>query len=346
MGRAGRKAEGGFALDRITIVGMGPVGTSIGLALKEAKLANTEIIGTSAERNDLNKAAKMGAVDDATPNLRSAVQGAKLVILDVSITDTREFLDVLGTILDDGAVVTDTGATKVRVTEWAEESLPKGISFVGGNPLMKNPVVSLEDANPAAFKGINYCVIPSESAEKEAVRTVVGLVEILGAKPLFLDPHEHDSYAVAMTYLPIVMSSAFVTATSGSRSWREMHRLASSEFSEFSRLAGNDPQDNETACLTNPDALVTWLDSLITELYFYRNQIKDRSEDLLETFIKAWEARSRWEVNAVVEDEQTAMPSARESMASAFLGERLLDRYRQMTGSDKQKHDWKYKRKV
>ena len=144
-------------MDRITIVGMGPVGTSIGLALKQAKLDNTEIVGTSAERSDLTKASKMGAVDNAIPNLRSAVEGAKLVVLDVSITDTRELLDVLGTILDNGAVITDTGTTKVRVTEWAEESLPKGISFVGGNPLMKTPIVSLEDANPAARSRSSNC---------------------------------------------------------------------------------------------------------------------------------------------------------------------------------------------
>ena len=170
------------------------------------------------------------------------------------------------------------------------------------------------------------------------------MVELLGAEPLFLDPHEHDSYATAMTYLPIVMSSALVTTTSKSESWREMHKLASSEFSDFSKFAGNDPQDNETACLSNPEALVTWLDKLILELYSYRNLINDRSEELLEQFILAWEARARLQADAVVETDETTLPNAREALAAAYMGTWLLDKNRNLPGRDKSKQDWKYKR--
>lgn len=331
-------------MDRITIIGMGPIGTSIGLALRAAKLKNTEIVGTSAEKRNLSLAKDMGAIDKSISNLRSSVEGAKLIILDISITETREFLDVLGSIADPGVVITDTCSTKVRVNDWANEYLPEGKYFIGGNPLLKNTLTDINEASATAFTGSKYCVIPNESADKQAVRTVVGLVELLGAEPLFLDPHEHDSYATAMTYLPIVMSSALVTTTSKSQAWREMHKLASSEFGDFSKFAGNDPQDNETACLSNPEALVTWIDKLILELYSYRNLINDRSEELLEQFILAWEARARWQANAVVETDETSMPNAREAMAAAFLGNRLLDKYRNLTGSDKTKHDWKYKR--
>lgn len=329
-------------MERITIVGTGPIGVSIGLALVRSGLRDTEVVGSSGDRAALSKAEKMGAMDKSIPGLRSAIEGAHLVILDTPLSETKELLEAIGPRLEDGCVVTDTGSAKVRVLEWAEQYLPRGVSFVGGRPLPRQVVSDVEDADPQLFEGINYVVIASNKADQESVRTVVGLVEKLGAKPIFLDAHEHDSYAAAMNYLPVVLSSAFVTATGGSDGWREMHRLAASEFSDLSRLAANDPQDNEVACLANPEALVHWIDQMITALYAYRNQIKDGSDELLDSFVKAWEARARWEVGAVVASDGPAIPTAGDSMATLFFGEKLLDRYRQIRGAEPKKSRWRY----
>jgi prephenate dehydrogenase len=325
-----------LVLERITIIGMSPVGASIGLALMRARLRNTEIIGTSVDRNSLTTAAKMGAMDKAVSRLRNAVEGAQLVIIDTPLTETRDALELVADTAPDGCVVTDTGAAKVRVLEWAKDALPPNVSFVGGHPLTKTPLASLDDASATAFEGVDYCLIPSANAEGEALRTVVGLVERLGAKPLFLDAKEHDSYAAAMTYLPIVLSSAFVTATTQAEGWREMHRLAASEFAEVSRYAGNDPLDNEVASRASPEELVHWLDKMIATLYSYRNQIKEDSDGLLDAFIKAWEARAKWEANAVVSSDSPGLPSAGDSMASAFLGDRLAKRMREISGGGKE----------
>ena len=302
-----------------------------------ASLRNTEIIGTSVDRNSLSTAAKMGAMDKAISNLRNAVGGAQLIIIDTPLTETKDALELVGDTAPDGCVVTDTGTAKVRVLEWAQKALPSNVSFVGGHPLTKNPLSSLDDASASALEGVDYCIIPSSDAGGEALRTVVGLVERLGAKPLFLDAKEHDSYAAAMTYLPIVLSSAFVTATTQADGWREMHRLAASEFAEVSRYAGNDPLDSEVASRASPEELVHWLDQMIVTLYSYRNQIKEDSDDLLDAFIKAWEARARWEADAVVSSDAPGLPSAGESMASAFLGDRLAKRMREMSGKDEPK---------
>jgi prephenate dehydrogenase len=175
---------------------------------------------------------------------------------------------------------------------------------------------------------------------------VVGLVEALGAKPLFLDPSEHDSYAAAMHYLPIVMSSAFVTTTAGSDGWREMHKLAEAGFSDYSQLAANDPMESETVCLSNPDALVHWLDKLIIELYAYRNHIKSDGQELLERFVEAWELRWRWEAGAVEGDDNAPrLPSASDNVAQAFFGEALSSRLRGKATEEPSGGRFKYKRR-
>ena len=332
-------------MERITIVGTGPISASIGLRLVKADSKNTEVVATSGDRVALTRFSKIGAAHKTVGNLGSAIKGATIVLLDTQITETRELLETIGPILDDGCVVTDIGISKTRMMEWAEEYLPRGVSYVGGHPLIKKQPTTLDDADPSLFDDIRYCIIPSRSADQQSVRVVVGLVEKLGAKPLFLDPQEHDSYAAAMSYLPIVLSAAYVNATTGSSGWREMHRLAASEFGELSRLVSEDPLNNEAACLANPDELVYWLDQLIAELYSYRNQIKERSDDLVDSLIKAWEAQARWEADAIEEPQRPELPSASQSMAAALLGERLARRYQQMQDRQPKKTGWKYFRK-
>ena len=321
-------------MERITIVDIGPVGASIGLAIKRVGDKDTEVVGTSRDRAILSAAEKMGAVDKTSYTLGSAVSGANLVILDASLSDMRELLEAIGPILADGCVVTDTGSLKASVIEWAEQLLPPEVSFVGGHPLYKVQLREIGDADAAVFNGTRYCVIPAGSADRRSVRMVVNLVEALGAQPLFMSAQEHDSYAAAMSNLPRVLSSAFVNATAGTAGWRDMHRLAASEFDDMSRLASDDPLDTELACFANPDAVVHWLDQLITELYSYRNQIKAGGDGLVDTLVKAWEARARWEAGAVGAEDQAEVPTAGESLATMFFGSRLVKRYQERQGGD------------
>lgn len=331
-------------MDRITILGMGPIGASIGLALKQAGLTDTEVVGTDSDRKALSHASRIGAVDRVTGNIRSALNAAQLVILDMPLADIKDVLEAIGPILAEGCVVTDTGIAKVQVMEWARSYLPPGTSFVGGRPLPRQAVTTLDDADAALFAGTEYCVIPAESAPPEAVKTVVGLVEKLGARPLFLDAHEHDSYTAAVTVLPLVLSSALVNTTAGSASWREVSRVAGPEFQEASRLAAGDPRDIASACLGHRDALVYWLDRMIAELHSVREQIKQGDDDLLDTFIRAFEERAKWQAGAVVEEAGSELPSSSQTMAGLVFGGRLVERYRQITSAS-QRPQWKYRKR-
>jgi prephenate dehydrogenase len=309
------------------------------------RLKDTEIVVSSGDRKAMRTVSDIGAADQTIGNLRNAVEGAQLIILDAPIGDMRELMEAIGPILEHGAVVTDTSPTKTPMIKWADSYLRDGVDYVGGHPLPKRTPTSIESADASIFTDARYTVTPGKSADEASIRTVVGLIEALGSKPLFLDPDEHDSYAAAMHYLPLVMSSAFVNATAGSEGWREMHELADANFDTFSRLASNDPLDNEAVCLASPDALVHWIDELIGQLYGLRNQIKDKDERLLEQFVNSWELRARWEADAVVPDDRAKLPSAADSMASAFFGEKLAQRMQSFKGGDEKKKSFKYFRK-
>lgn len=319
-------------MEKIAIVGVSPVGASIGLALMDRRLNNTEIVITSGDRNIISDVSKLAAANKTTTSMRDAVEDAHLVILDAPVGELREVMDTIGPYVESGAVVTDTSNVKGPVMKWSEELLPQDASFIGGYPLIKSPPESIEAANAGIFSGARYTITPKDDSDQQSIRTVVGLVEAIGATPVFLDPAEHDSYAAAMHHLPMIMSSAFVTATAGSEGWREMHMMAEAQFNTFGKHASNDPLDNEAVCLANPDSIVHWVDQLILELYNYRNEIKsvdnDGGDALLDRFVKAWELRAKWEADAVVPREGAHLPSAGESMMSAMLGEKLAQRLR------------------
>ena len=323
-------------MERISIVGVGPIGVSIGMSLMGRKLNNTEVVISSGDRQVLSAVNKMNAADRTMSGLSSAVQGAQLIVLDAPVGELRELLESIGPIVESGAVVTDTSSVKGPVIRWADDNLARDANFVGGHPLLNSAPEMIEDANPAFFRGAKYTVTPSGRADEQSIRTVVGMVEALGSRPVFMDAAEHDSYAAAMHHLPVVMSNAFVTATAGSEGWREMHQLAESQFDIFGKHASNNPLDNEAVCLADPDALVHWVDQLILELYDYRNEIVERDEFLIERLTKAWELRAKWEANAVVPQEGTRIPSAGESMMSAMLGDKLASRLRNLNRQEEE----------
>ena len=321
-------------MERITIIGVSPVGASIGLALMARNLRNTEVVITSRERSVMSAVSKLNAAHTTVSGLRSAVDGAQLIVLDVPVSEMREIMEAIGPTLEPDAVVTDTTNIKGPVMKWASEYLRPDASFVGGHPLLKKIPESVEDADASIFKDAKYTITPTDDVDDHAIRTVVGLVDAIGAQPLFLDPAEHDSYAAAMYHLPMIMSSAFVTTTAGSEGWREMHRLADTQFDSFGRHATNDPLDNEAVCIANPEAIVHWVDQLILELYNYRNEIKEGDDALVDRFARAYEFKAKWEANAVIPNNSPVLPTAGESMMTAMFGSKLSERLRTLRAKE------------
>ena len=235
---------------------MGVLGASLGLALKNIRLKNTEVIGHCLDRKTGSEINKIRAFDLMEGNLKKAVDGAQLIVLDYPINESRDLFESIGSLVSDGAVVTDMRSSKKRSAAWAEEFLPDSVSYVGGRPIIKTPTKGVGDSSANLFDGVNYCVIPSNSAKDQATKTVVGLAESIGAKPYFLDVDEHDSYSAAMDHLPYLISTAFMNAASGNASWREMYKSAGSLFDMQSTLSANDPTDTEADSLTMSEPLI------------------------------------------------------------------------------------------
>ena len=320
-------------MDKITIVGMGLIGSSLGLALKKAKV-DAEIVGTDRDRQVTGRAKRIGACDSIENNPIKAVNGSKLIILATPIGAIQEMMKLFGPELEEGTIVTDTGSTKTEVLRWAEQYLPSTVSFVGGHPMAGKELSGPEAADADLFQDATYCIIPGKGADTEAVHTVSQMAETVGAKPYFIGSIEHDSYVAAVSHLPMVLSTVLVKLNSGSPFWPEISKLAANGFRDVSRLASGNPEMSRDICLTNQEGIVHWIDQFIIELIAFKGLVQEGGEKPLgRVFDDAWEARDRWLQNKITSPSSTPpidIPTSVETMGGMLMGDRAAGRVREM----------------
>ena len=176
---------------KVTIVGLGLVGSSLGLALRKAQ-PEFWIVGHDKDSALARKAQEVGAVEKWERNLISATEDAELVIISTSMADVSKVLESIGPYLRPDCVVTDTSTVKGKIIKWADELLPETAHFVGGHPMVRDNYEDAEGARADLFAGTTYCIVPSPQAHPAAIELVTSLAVTLEAEPFFLDAEEHD----------------------------------------------------------------------------------------------------------------------------------------------------------
>ena len=322
-------------MTRVAIIGTGLIGASIGLGLREhADAKSIEIIGYDRNTQRARTAEQRKAIDKREHSALAAVRDAALVVISTPILAMREVMEEIANALIPGAIVTDTGSTKAEVMSWAQEVLPDTINFVGGHPMAGKTEVGAEHADAKLFEGARWVVTPTRSASKASVEIVAGFAAGLGAKPMYMDPQEHDSYAAAVSHLPMLAAAALFRLTHDSEAWPELSMLASSGFRDTTRLAGTDEQMAHDIALTNREQVLHWLQRYRGVLYNLEDQLRDTEgdEQLLEWFAKLnfdYLGFRQGQIGRVEIDQGRDLPDI--SMTDIFMGGALADRLRQLT---------------
>jgi prephenate dehydrogenase len=279
---------------RVAIIGIGLIGGSIGLALRQ-KRAAIKVVGYDPARGVCDRACRIGAIDQCCDTLEDAVCGAELVILATPVGAMQRLLQGLATVLSPGTVVTDVASTKAQVIHWAEGLLPESVAFVGGHPMAGREVSGIDAADATLFHGRIYCLTPTARTSAAAVSTVCSLVEILGARVRFLDAVAHDEQVASISHLPFLASVALMNTVAEDDTWHDAALLAASGFRDASRLAAGSPEMYRDICLTNGDAIVGWLDKYIESLQVLREHVAGHDGEVDEVFELAQERRLEWQ---------------------------------------------------
>jgi prephenate dehydrogenase len=278
----------------VTVIGLGLIGGSIGLALRQGKKSSWEIVGHSRHRETVARALSVGAIDRGETNLKDAVERAELVIIATPVLTVKEIFSRIAPHLPSGCIVTDTGSTKVQVMKWAKEMLPPTVHFIGGHPMAGRETYGIQAAEADLFRRCTYCLTASEKASPKSMDTVIGMTIKLGAIPFLIDPQEHDNLVAGISHLPILLSAALVSLTTKNPSWSKMSKLASSGYHDLTRLASGNPEVNSHICLSNQKAIVDWIDEFSQELKRYRQLVAKGDKRLEQALTEANNARQEW----------------------------------------------------
>ncbi|HOU14755.1 MAG TPA: prephenate dehydrogenase/arogenate dehydrogenase family protein [Anaerolineae bacterium] len=315
---------------RITIIGTGCIGTSIGLALRASPDADhLEIVGHDREPGRARQGKEHGAFDRADFNLDLALNGVRLVILAVPLAAMREALADVGRLLspDAGVVITDTAPLKAPVIAWADELLPPGNYFVGADPFLApgvggwEPLESLHDARADLFSRAVYAITARPDDHPSAVRAVANLALVLGAEPLYMDPIEHDAARVIADAVPDVLATALFQATAGAPGWAEVRKAAGRPFATATAAASGDAASRRMLALLGRDTLLRGLDATLARLQELRQTIAQGDAEALETtFAAAAQARTYW----MAESRERAWEIERGALQSDNLFQRTL----------------------
>ena len=291
--------KGGCAVIRIAIVGLGLIGTSLGIALRSADskkdpMGDIEVIGYDRSTDNAKEARVRLAIDKVVPTLAEALKGTHLVVLAVPARAIPQVMQEIAPHLEQGAVVTDVTSTKTQVMQWATQYLPNN-TFVGGHPMAGREQSGPKAAVHDLFKEAIYCLCLGAHTPPEAVALCEAAVDRIGAKSYFIDPIEHDAYVAGISHLPFVMASTIVNATTSAASWREMAALAATGYRDTTRLASGDATMHRDIALTNHEALGRWIDASIEQLTSLKTALAAGDEAAVTAFFAgASTARAEW----------------------------------------------------
>ncbi|HUS94489.1 MAG TPA: prephenate dehydrogenase/arogenate dehydrogenase family protein [Patescibacteria group bacterium] len=269
----------------VTLVGLERITGSIGLALQSGDLGLT-IVGHDRDRSLAAEAKKLGIVSQVTNNLATAASGADILIVNVSLSDLEQTLEIAGAEVREHTLVVDLSNMKGVGQKWADKYMVEG-HYVGAKPVLAADTLTdgrmgIEASRADLFKNSVFCIMPSVKADPKAVETAVNLGRILGATPFFLDAYEYDSLTQGIEVVPGLVAAAMLRAMTKSTGWRDMLRFAGLGFAQST--ASLDNPDLARLALNDKKASLRWLDAVLGELQEVRRWINESDEERF-TFI-------------------------------------------------------------
>ena len=323
----------------IAILGTGMIGTSIGLALKHNSDVTIEkIIGYDRNKNNMRAAKKLGAIDESEGNLRKAIKDVSIIILAAAVLSNHLLIEEIAEFVSQGIVVTDTGSTKNATLTHAIKYLPSDVDFIGSHPMAGVTGVGPEHADKNLFKDQIWVITAPADAKAQSVNAIFHLAESLGAKPMIMDPEEHDAYVAAISHAPMVISQALFRLMRNSEAWPELSVLAAGGFKSVTRLSGTDPSMAFDIVKTNRDQIIHWLNRYIAELDMLRRNFEDLDdEDLFRLIAQIELDYSAFMEGAIGRQEESNMEGTSSDFGALLIGHAMKDKLDEMTKGAEQR---------
>jgi prephenate dehydrogenase len=282
-------------IDKLVVVGVGLIGGSFALALKEAGAVG-RVLGVGRGAGNIRRALELGIIDAAGALDPATFGDADLVLLAVPVGQMRPLMRSIAPLLGGSAVATDAGSTKKDVVDIARREFKASLRrFVPGHPIAGTEKSGAGAASASLYRGRKVVLTPMKQTDAGALALVRSAWEACGASVFELAPREHDAVLAAVSHLPHVLAFALVDQVARHRDAKRLFSYAAGGFRDFTRIASSQPEMWRDICLANSKALLAELRRYGGELERVKRMLERGDAKALEAlFAGARDARDRW----------------------------------------------------
>jgi prephenate dehydrogenase len=266
-------------LKTVAIVGVGLIGGSIGLALRERKLAE-RVIGIGRRQESLRVARRIGAIDHTTIDLEKGVAEAELVIVCTPVGRIVEDVQKTALYCPEGMLITDTGSTKQSIVASLDNGLPRACRYLGGHPLAGGEKAGAAFAKADLFEGHIAILTPTKNTVADDYDFLEDFWESLGSVVVQLSPEEHDSALALTSHLPHVVAAVLAATIP-----ENYFRLAGPGLHDATRIASGEPQLWQQIFALNRANILGALEQFSAGLTALKSDLRDGNRDEIINFL-------------------------------------------------------------
>ncbi len=275
-------------IEKLVIIGVGLIGGSLSLALKQAGVVG-HVVGCGRNQTNLQKGVDIGVIDSFESSITKAVKSADMIVVAVPLGAMKSTFEQINSGLGEGSVVTDVGSAKGSVVQVARQTMGDKLKqFVPGHPIAGTEKSGVEAGFASLFQDRRVILTPIEETDPVSLRQVDAMWRHCGATMEYLGVDHHDKVLAATSHLPHMLAYAMVNYLSNLNDHDEIFRYAAGGFRDFTRIASSDPVMWRDVCLSNGEALLKLIEGYKEELDMVSSAIRANDTDkLLELFGKA-----------------------------------------------------------
>jgi prephenate dehydrogenase len=258
------------AFQKITLIGVGLLGGSLGLAIKQRAVAS-RVEGYVRRPASIGECEKLAVVDKATCDLRKAVEGADLIIFCTPLGQMRKLTEEMAPVLKAGAMVTDVGSVKATVVRDLEDLIAGAkADFIGSHPMAGGEKIGVSAARADLFENAVCVLTPTPRTRKQSLSQLEKFWQSVGARTLKMSPEAHDDLVSRSSHLPHVVAAELANYVLSPVHPKEQAMLCANGFRDTTRIASGSAEMWRDISLANRHNLARVLGVFIEDLQEFR----------------------------------------------------------------------------
>ena len=275
-----------FHIDKLAVIGVGLIGGSLALALKEAGAVG-HVVGIGRGLPNLETALRLGVVDSYTQEIAAGVAEADVVFLATPVQALGALAKQAMPHLKSGAILTDGGSVKQAVIDAIEPHLRDDVHFVPGHPIAGTENSGAEAAFATLYCDRRCILTPTTNTDAAALDLMQSMWQLVGSQVVIMDVEKHDRVLAAISHLPHMVAYALVNAVGSYDRYNEnILEYSAGGFRDFTRIASSDPTMWRDIALTNREALIEMMEQFETFFAELKEDVATGSAERLFEFFR------------------------------------------------------------